>query len=344
MSASKFVDSGDDSREMYIHTSSNFDSIVSGLKQFQNLHNLRINFSSPEEELLLIEKLENLDYLNDTKIVRQNIHPKSGLKSTQRTGSKYAKSLISKTKLSELARNTENTMKQNTSTGQDAQKSPENSLSANKEVICYKKIFAFVKDFLNSGNTRVVDRGEFNGFLKNIEVDYQDSLKNSSYDFVSNTLLTMAQFSLHNFCYVRALDILKDIDSGVHTIFKVLHENLNNYIREYFQGVLGLEGFVSGLKKNSEKRKNDAMAHTNDILSKAETLVKENEETLMLYEKDKSDWEQLKKSLTVEIKILEKENKKMLDKMIASGKHRADTYKDSQTGEATGKKAGKNFN
>jgi hypothetical protein len=124
----------------------------------------------------------------------------------------------------------------------------------------------------------------------------------------------------------------------------VLHENLNNYIREYFQGVLGLEGFVSGLKKGADKRKNDAMAHTTDILSKAETLVRENEKTLMLYEKDKSDWEQLKKSLTGEIKILEKENKKMLDKMIASGKHRADTYKESQTGEATGKKAGKNFN
>ena len=182
MSASKLMDDTDNGREMYIHTSSNFDSIVTGLSQFQNLHNLRINFNSPEEELHLIEKLSNIDYLNDTRIIKQSVN-KSTAKSTARTNSKYAKSLISKTKLTDLARNTENLQNLN----QPPQENPEN-LSSNSQVVCYKKIFAFIKDFLNSTNTRVVDRGEFNGFLKNIEIDYQDSLKNSSYDFVSNTL------------------------------------------------------------------------------------------------------------------------------------------------------------
>ena len=71
MSASK--ESLDAGRELYVHSSATFDTIISGLKEFSNLHNVRINFRSPEEELLLIEKLENLEYLNDTKIIKQKV-------------------------------------------------------------------------------------------------------------------------------------------------------------------------------------------------------------------------------------------------------------------------------
>lgn len=293
MSASKIAESVEQGREMYLHTSAEYNNIIVALKQLPNIHNIRINFASPEEELIMIEELPFIEYINDTKVVKQSFNTGKG---TNRSNSRLkAKGLQSKVKLAELTRNTE-LMNTEIHKMSKIEKENPNSLSYNKEVIVYKKLFAYVKDYLNEGNTRVVDRGEFHGFLKNIEIDYQDSMKNSSYDFVKNTLLTMAQFSLHNFCYVRALDILKEIDSGVHSTFKILHENLNNYIREYFQSILGLENYVNSLKKDSEKKKNEAIQRTSEVLQKAEILVKENEQTLTLYEHDKREWENVKKS------------------------------------------------
>jgi len=50
------------------------------------------------------------------------------------------------------------------------------------------------------------------------------------------------------------------------------------------------------LKKDSVQKKNDAVQRTQEVLQKAEILVKENEQTLSLYETDKKEWENLKKS------------------------------------------------
>ena len=329
MSASKIAESVDQGREMYLHTSADYGNIIQALKQLPNIHNIRINFGSPDEELAMIEELPSLEYLNDTKVVKQSFN--MGKNSNRSNSRLKAKGLQSKAKLAELTRNAE-------MIGSDMHKmskleaSNPHSLGYNKEVIVYKKLFAYVKDFLNEGNTRTVDRSEFHGFLKNIEIDYQDSLKNSSYDFVKNTLLTMAQFSLHNFCYVRAQDIQKEVDSGIHSTFKILHENLNNYIREYFQNILGLESYVNNLKKDSVQKKNDAVQRTQEVLQKAEILVKENEQTLSLYETDKKEWENLKKSQYAEVKILEKENKQLLEKLVKHGKDKVDDLQVSKFG------------
>ena len=130
----------------------------------------------------------------------------------------------------------------------------------------------------------------------------------------------MAVFSVHNFCYTRALDILKEFDTKYYTIFKALHEILNSYIRGYFESVINLDSLIKNMRDETKVVEKDAIDHTTDILQKAEMLLIENTKLEGELTKRKGEWETERKELHKNIKNLERENKELFDKFILNSK------------------------
>lgn len=79
---------------------------------------------------------------------------------------------------------------------------------------------------------------DFENFLKGLNFDYTESRKGTRPLFIEKTFLAMAQFSVHNFCQVKSLELLKEKDAELFTIFKILHDCLNSYIRDHFCKIL----------------------------------------------------------------------------------------------------------
>lgn len=88
---------------------------------------------------------------------------------------------------------------------------------------------------LSEVSVKNIPSNELREFIKTLELDLNDSKKTACEDFMELTLKNMAVFSVHNFCYTRALDVLKESDTRTFSVFKALHEILNGYIRDYFR-------------------------------------------------------------------------------------------------------------
>jgi hypothetical protein len=98
----------------------------------------------------------------------------------------------------------------------------------------YIALFDFLNHLFVNESDGTTSRMDFENFLKGLNLDYTESRKGTRPLFIEKTFLAMAQFSVHNFCQVKSLELLKEKDAELFTIFKILHDCLNTYIREHF--------------------------------------------------------------------------------------------------------------
>ena len=160
--------------------------------------------------------------MNDVKIIKHDIKKGSSRKTI--------KSSKKGDKLNDIILH-----KNNLKTSSSKKKIIDDTLEANSSIINYQSIYSYVKEMLSDISVKNIPSNELREFIKTLELELNDSKKNTCEEFMSLTLKNMAVFSVHNFCYTRALDILKEHDTRIFTIFKSLHELLNGYIREYFR-------------------------------------------------------------------------------------------------------------
>lgn len=172
-------------------------------------------YADDEEELILIEKLDNLEALNGTRIVKHSLNKKAAPKAAN-AKMKLLDSKIKNLKVKPLLESF-------------------NGLTNNPYMQNYKSIFSYLKEFLDQEGELPDSMVEFEAFLKGLEIDFVETCKGKKEIYLKKTLLTMAKFSIHNFCYVKSLDYIKNKDSPSYIVLKTLHECLNNYLREYFR-------------------------------------------------------------------------------------------------------------
>lgn len=274
--------------------------LVEGLGCLDSIQNLRIDFEEPEEEFYLLEKLNNLTALNDVKIVKYDVKKGAARKTTKssKKGEKIGGLTI---KL--------------TSKGQQKD-GPGSSLAADNNVKSYESIYSYVKEILATLGVKGISANELREFIRTLELDLNESRKGKVADFMDVALKNMAVFSVHNFCYTRALDLLKETDTRFFAIFKGMHELLNGYIRSFFESVLDLDGVVAKAKTDSQAVEREAIDHTADLLGRAEQLYAENEQLQADLARKKAEWESEKKHLLKNIKESEKANSELIERMV----------------------------
>ena len=196
-------------------------------------------------------------------------------------------------------------------------------LDSDLSVRGYQSIYSYVKEMLGELGVKSIPANELREFTKTLELDLNESKKGKTEQFMSTTLKNMAIFSIHNFCYTRALDLLKEVDTRLFTVFKSLHEVLNGYIRSYFEGVLSLDTLLHKIKNETREVEKDAIDHTSDILTRAETLLEENERLENEVQKRKKEWDGEKKDLLRQNKDQERENRDLMERVVKLSKERA---------------------
>ena len=108
-------------------------------------------------------------------------------------------------------------------------------LKDDKIIRKYKEIFAYLTELIPLEEEKEFSLKDFENFMSGLDSDYEESCRKSSLNFVKKTLKVMAKFSVHNFCYMKGLEYLEEKSSGCTKIFKMLHDCLNDYIRDYFR-------------------------------------------------------------------------------------------------------------
>lgn len=272
------------------------------------VHNLRIEINQPEEEFYLLEKLEGLQAYNDVKIVKVDVK-KTGARKTVKSSKKGEK--IGQLSIGPLST-------------QPAKGKDSTSFVGDQNVKGYEAVYSYVKEILSSFGVKGIAANELKEFIRTLELDLNESKRGKSAKFMEVALNNMAIFSVHNFCYTRALDLLKETDTRVFSIFKSMHELLNNYIRAFFESVLNLDSMVAQVKSESHAVEKEAIDHTADLLNRAELLLNQNNMLENELESRKSTWESEKKQLLRTIRDCEKENKELVERMVKLSKGRGD--------------------
>ena len=281
-----------------------------------------------EEEIFVLEKLTNLHSLNDVKIMKHDVKrggPRKATKSSTK-GEKVSNLILGLDAAKSGA--PYSSVQSHTARSQGASgvhklvngPNPDVCLEKNTSVQHYQTVYNFTREILDKLGFKSIPSKELQDFIKALELDLTESQKGASESFMDHTLRNMAVFSVHNFCYTRALDILKEFDTKYYTIFKGLHEILNSYIRGYFESVINLDGLLKNVREETKTVEKDAIDHTSDILQKAELLLKENGRLEEELGRKKSEWDSERAELRKNIKNLERENKDLFDKFILSSK------------------------
>lgn len=261
---------------------------------------MRIDFDEPEEEFYLLEKLNNLTALNDVKIVRYDVK-KGAARKTTKTSKKGEK-------IGGLS------IKPPSKGGKRDESS--STLAEDKNVKSYESVYSYVKEILTGMGIKGISSNELKEFIRTLEMDLNESKLGKTANFMDVALKNMAVFSVHNFCYTRALDLLKETDTRFFAIFKGMHELLNGYIRSFFEAVLGLDGVVAQAKTESQAIEKEAIDHTADLLNRAELLFADNEQLRNELDRKKSEWESEKKALLRSLKDSEKANSELIERMV----------------------------
>lgn len=245
--------------------------------------------------------------LNDVKVVKHDLKPQNARKplKNSKKGDKLTSLVINA--------DTRSPKKQISGSG----------LEAEDCIKAYQSIYAYVKEMLIDLGVKNIHSNELREFIKTLELDLAESSKGKTQQFMNNTLKNMAIFSVHNFCYTRAIDLLKETDTRLFTVFKALHEILNGYIRSYFESILSIDSLLLQMKNQSREVEKEAIDHTSDILTRAETLLEENERIEQEFHRKRREWEDEKKDLQRQMKEQEKENRELLDKILKLSKERA---------------------
>lgn len=256
--------------------------------------------TQPDEEFFLLEKLEGLQAYNDVKIVKFDVKKAAARKTIK--SSKKGDKLNGLTIAPSSAQ---------TSKAKDGA-----TFVEDKNVKGYEAVYDYVKEILGSFGVKGIAANELKEFIRTLELDLNESRRGKSAKFMEVALNNMAIFSVHNFCFTRALDLLKETDTRFFAIFKSMHELLNNYIRAFFESVLGLDNVVAQVKSESHAVEKEAIDHTSDLLNRAELLLQENQRLQAELDRKREDWDAEKKKLLRSIRDCEKENKELVDHMV----------------------------
>lgn len=268
------------------------------------VHNLRIEMDQPEEEFYLLEKLEGLQAYNDVKVVKFDVKKPTARKTT--------KSSKKGDKIGQLSIGPHLTTP---AKGKDS-----STFMGDQNVKGYEAVYSYVKEILGGFGVKGIAANELKEFIRTLELDLNESRRGKTAKFMEVALNNMAIFSVHNFCYTRALDLLKETDSRFFSIFKSMHELLNNYIRAFFESVLGLDSMVAQVKSESHAVEKEAIDHTADLLNRAELLLNDNQRLEGEFEKKRQAWDVEKKQLLRTIRDCEKENKELVERMVKLSK------------------------
>jgi hypothetical protein len=206
------------------------------------------------------------------------------------------------------------------SPSQPAKGKQNTSFVEDQNVKGYQSVYTYVKELLNSFGVKGIASNELKEFIRTLELDLNESRRGKSAKFMEVALNNMAIFSVHNFCYTRALDLLKETDTRFFAIFKSMHELLNNYIRGFFESVLGLDSVVTQVKSESHAVEKEAIDHTADLLNRAELLLTENHKLESELDRRKAEWDTEKKHFLRTIRDCEKENKELVERMVKLSK------------------------
>lgn len=260
----------------------------------------------------MLEKLDNLRSLNDVAVIKHSLKNNSRRKTTKssKKGSQLTGIILPPEEKKLKASNFY-----------------ESGLDNDRTIHSYQSVFGYIRELLAEGHLKNVSATELKEFIKTLEVDLKESVKGNKQEFMKVTLQNMVLFSVHNFCYTRALDLLKEADSRVFSIFKVLHDVLNGYLRDFFrkftlilENILSIDEKLKGIETASKNLEKEAIDHTSDILNKAETLLSENQKLISQLDENKLNWEAEKKKFQKTIKELEQENYGLLEKMVKTTK------------------------